>query len=285
MVPGVSPHDAGPHDAALTSQDSTTSPVYCASYEPRNLDRSKRLANYIHRAEDVIRTKYKSHTPIFSHHSAAPRLFPGKVNRILVFSGCFNPPHLGHLELLTHIFLRTDCCTIGAMIVLKGRDTCERNDAMVNGSTFYLGYKQRAFLWQDDILGRFAWVYKDESASVPQFRDTMIKLAKADGFELEFTGLNGSDHYKIDSNVLGKLGLGCENLITSDVTRSSVLLSNARKETRKLVGCGEWRKILPAKGVSKRRVSCWPCWKFQMLCPQLVDEGAANSELNFLAFS
>jgi hypothetical protein len=97
-----------PHDATFTSQDLATLHVYCARYEASELDRFRWLSNYIHRAEDVVRSKYKRHAPIFSHHSAVPRLSHGKVNRILVFSDCFNPPHLHHLELLMHNFLRND---------------------------------------------------------------------------------------------------------------------------------------------------------------------------------
>jgi hypothetical protein len=276
MAPGASPQDASPQDATLESEDPATSPEYCAPYKPRDTDGSVLLANYIHDAEDVVRTKCKSLSSLFLRHPVAPRLFPGKVNRILVFSGCFNPPHLGHPELFTHVFLRTDHNTIGAMIVLKEKDICTWNKEKVNGSTFYLRKKQRALLWEDDILGRFAWVHQDKAASVPHCQATMIKLAKADGFELEFTGLDGSDHYAFDANVLGKKG----SLITSDVTRPSVLLRNAQKEPKRIVGCGEWRKILPARGVSKGRVTCWACWKFQMLYPELVGEGAANSELN-----
>jgi hypothetical protein len=112
----------------------------------------------------------------------------------------------------------------------------------------------------------------------------MSRLAKADGYELTFTGLNSSDRYTEDDNMGRGLGLRCESLITSDVTRSSPLLQDGQKEPKKLNGCKNWRNILPAKSVSNGRVSCWACWKFQMLCPELVGEGAANSELNTFIF-
>jgi hypothetical protein len=173
------------------------------------------------------------------------------------------------------------------MLVPLGSGTCTNNNATVNGRNFRLGKRQRAYLLQDQVLGRFAWVYKGDSSSttsVTQFRNTMSRLAKADGYELAFTGLNGSDHYTEDDDMWRRLDLRCESLITSDVTRSSPLLRDGRKEPKKLNGCKNWRKILPAKSVSNGRVSCWACWKFQMVYPELVGEGVANSELNTFIF-
>ena len=41
---------------------------------------------------------------VFGCPETAPRLDSSRVNRILVYPGSFNPPHRGHLHLLSHVF-------------------------------------------------------------------------------------------------------------------------------------------------------------------------------------
>jgi hypothetical protein len=277
MAPVASSRHSG--NATHASGEPGTSHGYCAPYAALHQERFTPLENYILRTEHLEHLEHTSRAPIFSNQAVAPRLHVNQENRILVFSGSFNPPHLGHLELLAHVFLRTDSRTISAMLVPLGSGTCRKNNATVKGRTFRLSKNQRAYLWQDEVLGRFSWVYRDDTDSLPRFRSTMIMLAKVDGYKLAFTGLNGSDHYTLNSG-LGGLGLRCESSITSDVTRPSVLLQDGRTQPERLVGCGSWRKILPVESVvSKGRVHCWACWKFQMLCPELGGEQAANSKL------
>jgi hypothetical protein len=46
-----------------------------------------------------------------------PTLGMGSSNCSIVFAGCFNPPHRGHMELLCHAFLRTDTKTVAAILI------------------------------------------------------------------------------------------------------------------------------------------------------------------------
>lgn len=56
--------------------------------------------------------------PIFNHRLThrQPKLRKDTVNKILAYPGSFDPPHRGHLELLTHVFHHRD--DIIAAIVL-----------------------------------------------------------------------------------------------------------------------------------------------------------------------
>jgi hypothetical protein len=51
-----------------------------------------------------------------------PQLRIGNPNSVIVFPGCFNPPHRAHLELICNAFYSTDDCTIAAMNVLGNDD-------------------------------------------------------------------------------------------------------------------------------------------------------------------
>jgi hypothetical protein len=264
-------------DVNLASEDPAISYAYCTPYIPYNPATSTPLEHYIHLAEEEVEIERKSTAPIFSNQLVAPRLYTDRQNRILIFRGCFNPPHLGHLELLAHVFLRTDCRTIAAIIHPVGLGGCRKQNATVKGRAFSLNQNERTTLLHDEVLSRFSWVYIDELDSSSQFRKAMKRLAKADGYELAFTYLSGSDHWDLDDDTSACSGLS----ITSDVTRLSVLVQDGRTEPERLSGCSRWRKILPAKSVaSKGNMFCWACWKFQMLCPELVGDEPANSKLN-----
>jgi hypothetical protein len=116
-------------------------------------------------------------------------------NRVIVYSGCFNPPHLGHLELITHVFLRSDENTIGAILVPVGElQYGKHGEKTGNGGLYALNKKDKITLLQNGILQRFAWSYPYPRRDLLAFEEKMVVLAKMDGFELAFVALSGSDH-------------------------------------------------------------------------------------------
>jgi hypothetical protein len=144
-------------------------------------------------------------------------------NRVIIFVGCFNPPHRGHLEYLCHAFLRTDDITIAAMIVPT--DTVGAKDnSEVNRSYLTLSKEQRTQLWEDKVLKRFAWVWPGKLTEVEAFCRTMKSLTEADGFSLEFTSLHGPDHNPLRDDYWG---WGDGSVITGDVTRPVDFLNNS----------------------------------------------------------
>lgn len=76
-----------------------------------------------------------------------PVLRCDRENRILVYSGSFNPPCLGHAILLLHAFLSTDTRTIAALIVNMDTSSLHRKAATdEDGNEFQLTSHQRSQL-------------------------------------------------------------------------------------------------------------------------------------------
>jgi hypothetical protein len=247
--------------------------AFCRDYAPYHRaqpDDTPLLEHYIRRAEKLCFGEVISGSPIFSTSWQGynlPVLQKGTWNRILVFAGCFSPPHLGHLELLAHIFLRTDKCAIAAMLVPCFDATGGKDAAMVKGQELSLSKDQRSVLLQDKLMTRFSWIYRRDHTSTEKFQRQMVRLAAADRYHLSFTDLEGSDHFQLGEEVSG---WGDGNLVTSDVTRPSCFIRGARTKPVLLKGCGQWTKIPPL--IFKGRKWCWPCYKFQKICPEFSEQ-------------
>jgi hypothetical protein len=147
MVPEEQAAFKGPSIAAEASPFK-----YCISYpasERFPFADSTPLEYYIQKAEGWCFNKQIS-------GDVAPVLRQGGKNRILVLAGCFNPPHMGHLELLVHIFLRADSSTVTALL-FPVRDTPDVIGRDVTLSTAErLSRRERATLFQDEGVPRKA---------------------------------------------------------------------------------------------------------------------------------
>lgn len=141
--------------------------------------------------------------PIFETSClSTPRLRKGRCNRILLFVDCFHPPHYCYLELLTHLFVRTDDNTVAAMLIPIGNGSCGNDSSTIRGQPFVLNKNDRAALLQRDrLLARFSWVYEGYDDHIEDFVRTVIRLAGEDGYSLSFTLLNGSDHWERDDGL------------------------------------------------------------------------------------
>lgn len=58
--------------------------------------------------------------------STSPRLEKDRINRILVYRGCFNPPHIGHLYLIRLTFMRAkeQLNTVAVIIIPLSNTSC-----------------------------------------------------------------------------------------------------------------------------------------------------------------
>jgi hypothetical protein len=57
--------------------------------------------------------------PCFSSKEHAPALHRNRENKVITYQGSFNPPHLGHVELAYHVFLRSSSTTIALLLLLS----------------------------------------------------------------------------------------------------------------------------------------------------------------------
>lgn len=252
------------------------------------------LSMYIQHAEIQCFKHCTSEYPIFARAKGfytGPQLCKDRVNRIIIFPGCFNPSHIGHLELLSHVFLRMDSSVVAAMIVPRGETSHIKDDTTIGGKPFSLTKQERKSLLDHPLLRRFCWIYigRDTSNSGDRrrFQNTLISMADVEGYKLSFVSLSGSDHW-LSTFDYPNLGFGHVDhangdLITSDITRPSILMGiDTTKIPRQLPRCEPWRKVLPARGDAVKeeaeQTSCWPCLKFQMFALDRCSDGEPHTD-------
>jgi glycerol-3-phosphate cytidylyltransferase-like family protein len=152
------------------------------------------LAPYIHHASQIHIKESATSEPVFPNLAIPPMLRRNRQNRILVLAGCFDSPHMGHLELLAHVFLRTNSVTVTAMTVPMNEKECTKGSGIVKGKQFVLTKDERKTLWQGEVLSRMAWVYTGAVSELNGFQATVMRSAAEDAYHVSFTGLAGSDH-------------------------------------------------------------------------------------------
>ncbi|KAH8588062.1 hypothetical protein B0O99DRAFT_639928 [Bisporella sp. PMI_857] len=168
--------------------------------------------------EDYIRSTFQYDTTkrIFGGgHDQKPRLCRNRMNRILLYIGSFNPPHVAHLALLSHTFNNCDqdFNLIAAIVCLHDDDyiaakVSDQRDPLV------LTKRQRAQLWEGGIGPESDWCHVSDMP-FRYLKDELTKSAKKGGFQLEFVTLEGPDHVRTD----GRIPSHCPHAITSDISR------------------------------------------------------------------
>jgi hypothetical protein len=182
-----------------TTPASVRTPVQLSVLPGSSTETYANLSDYILAAEATL----PDHTPrrtVF--RSSSPRLRSDSENRILIYPGSFNPPHYGHLALLCHAFLCTDDHTIAAMFLpMPTSALAMKSKTREDGRTFTLSLHQRRQLLQDEVLGRFTWVFPGHADDITQFMARVQHFAAADGFKVSFPSLHGGDHFDDDEGV------------------------------------------------------------------------------------
>ncbi|KAF2014010.1 hypothetical protein BU24DRAFT_483890 [Aaosphaeria arxii CBS 175.79] len=202
----------------------------------------------------------------------APFLTKGEDNQILVYTGCFNPPHRGHRELLMHAFLSTDNKTVAAIIIPTSEGSCRQK----KDGEFVLTQKQRTKLLRDPFLDRMSWVFPGEWDLKKKFFRTLKKYAKADGFDISFVALKGSDWGSRNGYQGWEYGDG--SMITSDFTRPACCLdAGSYGRPIQLPGLGRWEEERPQPEKARDIEApsfCWRdkqwCWAFRSVFPEVA---------------
>ena len=80
-----------------------------------------------------------------------PLLSKDKVNRVMIFYGVFNPPHVGHLGVLCHAFQSSpDLNIVAGLVYPLDVDQIERKNRNSN-RRLVLSEEQRSELWERDV--------------------------------------------------------------------------------------------------------------------------------------
>ncbi|RMZ68510.1 Rossmann-like alpha beta alpha sandwich fold [Pyrenophora seminiperda CCB06] len=243
------------------------------------------LETYILRAEALEQSLFPARMlPVFSSspYSTPPTLRSDRENRIVSYKGCFNPPHAGHVALLAHTYLSTDASTVAVMIRPTGGVGGKPYLHSEEGRHFQLTQSQRGALWQDDLLSRFSWIMSGTSETAHRFMNSIVALARHDGFRISFDVLTGGDH-PLSSHPAFWPDHVHRN-ITSDITRDVFFVDATDGQDPRVLDfcvCSPWEDV-PPPAVSTwegeegdEKPACWPCWpchKMKAVFPEGFDK-------------
>ncbi|KAI1801178.1 hypothetical protein F4811DRAFT_535488 [Daldinia bambusicola] len=200
-------------------------------------------------------------SPPTQHGSSPAILKRDRTNHILLYNGCFNPPHRGHLAHLVHAFRHAGAGlhVVGAAILVADEPYLKWKLAGRRGAQ-RLGLEQRVRLWTEElartevrrrrddddgdaIIGEWCWVLSE--TLWPLYVDMLEHLFDRDRVDVEFVRLAGGDKVSVEWVEHG--AWGCDSMITTDVSRPVDFYSNNLGELslpRPLRGHSGWEMVI-----------------------------------------
>ncbi|KAI0853344.1 hypothetical protein F5Y00DRAFT_270546 [Daldinia vernicosa] len=211
------------------------------------------LDEYIRR---VVGSSY-SYSSIFptqhrssSSSSSSPAILErGRTNHVLLYNGCFNPPHRGHLAQLVHALRHAGpgMHVVGAVVLVADDAYLKWKLAAGQRGALLLGLEQRIRLWDEELAlveeGARCWVLPE--VMWPQYADGLEGRFERDGVDVEFVRLAGGDKVSVAAVEHGVWG--CRDIITSDVSRPVDFYSGGVGDVAlpmPLRRHGEWKKVV-----------------------------------------
>ncbi|KAI1657610.1 hypothetical protein F4813DRAFT_69970 [Daldinia decipiens] len=177
------------------------------------------LDEYIRRVVGSSSSSSSSTFPT-QHRSSPTILEGGRTNHVLLYNGCFNPPHRGHLAQLVYAFRHAgpDLNVVGAVVLVADDLYLEWKLARQRGA-LRLRQKQRVRLWEEELAriaeGERCWVLSE--TLWPGHADKLERLFERDGVDVEFVRLAGGDKVRVATVEHGLWG--CRTVVTTDVSR------------------------------------------------------------------
>ncbi|KAI4097945.1 MAG: hypothetical protein L6R37_006764 [Teloschistes peruensis] len=181
----------------------------------------------------------------FPDSCEAPKLVKGKINRIILYNGAFNPPHQGHLSLLRHIFYHgVHDLNVVAAFVQTLADNYSLKKGRAAGGSFAFDRDTRCMLWKQHLhFPDWAWVHEsDERFS--GFLARLKEVTSADDFEVDYLPLKGPWEYEhISPWHPVDFHYGATMLIISDASRAADYQRSSGR-IRNFTGYNKWKVLL-----------------------------------------
>lgn len=167
--------------------------------------------------EDFLQTTYKELArdletdipthPFFTSSAENPSptlssLDRDKTHRILLYPGCYNPPHVAHMKTLEHGFHGSgkDLNILAAVVLFVDDEVMDYKDFEIRpGQDLKLSLTERIRLWCKDgdtnaPQSNWYWVFGGLTWEWDEVRTRLPAVLRRAGFKLEFCTLNGPDH-------------------------------------------------------------------------------------------
>src|SRR5277367_4768908 len=201
------------------------------------------FAQYYHRIHE--HDSRKAGVDPEANKCKVPLLSKDKVNRVMIFYGVFNPPHVGHLGVLCHAFQSSpDLNIVAGLVYPLDVDQIESKNRDSN-RRLVLSEEQRSELWERDV--RFpTWAFvprRRKYDSTEEFEMEIASAAKEDGYEILYIRVMGPDNWDIDNPCRHWDTDHSEFLITDATRRASFVAPNG--VPRPMEGYTSWQRLEP----------------------------------------
>lgn len=201
------------------------------------------FAQYYHRIHE--HDSRKAGVDSEANKRQVPLLSKDKVNRVMIYYGVFNPPHVGHLGVLCHAFQSSADLNIVAGLVYPLDVGLIRRKNRDSNRRLVLSEEQRSELWERDA--RFpTWAFvprRRKYDSTEDFEMEIASAAKEDGYEIRYIRVMGPDNWDIDNPARYRDSHYSEYLITDAARRASFVTPNGVPKPMK--GYTSWQRLGP----------------------------------------
>lgn len=178
-----------------------------------------------------------------------PGLRKGVVNRILYYTGSFNPPHAGHLAALKHAVKHCgDDYNMVAIVVEVTHNTTLWQKFRDQPGTLLLTSLERLLYWdiallEDEELRYKCWAIGsfDFCGWESGFEDMVLEGMASSGFDIRVAHLVGGDSLRPDPYSMEPF-LGPSDFIVPNISRP-VEFQDTQGRMTTLSGCEQWERI------------------------------------------